>query len=297
MRFYTLLGISRKASCFHERKSEMAAKISFEDNEKWGQPVNGEQLLTSIIEEINHYCFMPDYAPSLVAAWALHAWTHHCFDTSPVLAFTAPAESGFCGKSTALRVVSALTPHPVTTCNISDAVFYRLIDEHRPTLLIDEADTFLDTRKGLLLMLKAGSVMHSAYHLDVDNVEDKIHQFSVWGPKALAWRGTLPDALAGCSIEIRLERAAQGTRTRRCHRQDEACCRLRQKAARWADDSQHIIKSKAQNAIRNLQPLGDLNDRERNNAIALSAIAESVGGDWPTHIRECLIQGQAFPTR
>ena len=48
-----------------------------------------------------------------------------------------------CGKTTLLSVLNKLVHRPVPAANISSPAFFRVIQELQPTLLIDEADTFL----------------------------------------------------------------------------------------------------------------------------------------------------------
>src|SRR5260370_1278685 len=72
-----------------------------------------------------------------------------------------------CGKTTLLSALSRLVRRPVVAANISPPAFFRVIEEARPTLLIDEADTFLHGNEEMRGILNAGYHKDTAYVLRV----------------------------------------------------------------------------------------------------------------------------------
>lgn len=128
----------------------------FEEVEPAADAVDGAARLEEVQATILRFCILPGHSAPLIAAWILHAWTHDCADISPVLAIVSPVKR--CGKTTALSVISALTPRAMPAVNITAAVLFRVIEKHKPTVIIDEADTFLkDDRSGELRgMLNGG---------------------------------------------------------------------------------------------------------------------------------------------
>ena len=64
-----------------------------------------------------------------------------CYFGLPRLLFASPEMR--CGKTTALGVLRRLSFRALQAANISTAAVFRTIEAMRPTLLIDEADTFL----------------------------------------------------------------------------------------------------------------------------------------------------------
>ena len=84
---------------------------------------------------------MQDGAAEAMALWVLHAHTHDAGIISPLLAFTSPEKR--CGKTTALRVLNALVPKSLPAANVTASSLFRAVEKWCPTLLIDEADTFL----------------------------------------------------------------------------------------------------------------------------------------------------------
>jgi hypothetical protein len=71
-----------------------------------------------------------------------------------------------------LSVLSRLANRPVAAANISPSAFFRVIEEMRPTLLIDEADTFLRGNDELRGILNAGYTRDTAYVVRVTQTEN-----------------------------------------------------------------------------------------------------------------------------
>jgi hypothetical protein len=62
-----------------------------------------------------------------------------------------------------------LVNRPVVAANISSPALFRVIEEVRPTLLIDEADTFLQGNDELRGILNSGYTRKTAYVVRVAN--------------------------------------------------------------------------------------------------------------------------------
>ena len=126
----------------------------FGDLDPWPDPVNGADLLNKILATIRRFCVLPDHSDVLIAAWVLHAHAQDCADISPLLCLTSPEKR--CGKSTTASVISALVPRPMHVINVSPAVVFRVIEAHKPTLIIDEGDTFLKDNEDMRGLLNGG---------------------------------------------------------------------------------------------------------------------------------------------
>ena len=61
-----------------------------------------------------------------------------------------------CGKSTLLMLLRHLVNRPVLASNISSSALFRVIEQGRPTLLIDEGDRLLRGNHKLKGILNAG---------------------------------------------------------------------------------------------------------------------------------------------
>lgn len=258
----------------------------FEAVEPWPDTVDGAALLDALQSTIERFCVLPEYSAPLMAAWVLHAWTHDASDISPILAFVSPEKR--CGKTTAMSVIWALAPRTMHAVNISTAVLFRVVEKYMPTMLIDEADTFLEANEELRGVLNGGHNRLSAYVWRTVGDDHEPRQFKVWSPKCIAMIGKLPDTLEDRALVVRLRRKQEGEKVKRFRgdRLNEFL-HLRRKAARWTEEN--ISR------LRDMDPIvpDALNDRAQDNARAICAVADAAGGKWPALIRSALVGAAA----
>jgi putative DNA primase/helicase len=77
-----------------------------------------------------------------------------CFLVSPRLCARSPMKG--CGKTTLEDVLGRIVLRPLPTANVSPPAIFRVVEAHRPTLLIDEADTFVSQKDELRGVLNSG---------------------------------------------------------------------------------------------------------------------------------------------
>ena len=244
--------------------------------EPWDLPVNGAELLDDLCKAIGEHVVLPEGGTEAMALWALHTHVFDCFNHSPRLAITSP-EKG-CGKTTALDVLRELVARPLSTSNVTASAVFRTVEIARPTLLIDEADTFLTENEALRGILNSGHRKGAAIIRTVGD-DHEPRQFSTWSPAAIAMIGNLPSTLDDRSIAVRLRRRKPTERVQ-AFRSDRAAHlqNLARKAARWAADNGA--------ALLTLDPdMGQLINRFADNWRPLFAIAEIAGDKWPKHVR------------
>jgi hypothetical protein len=188
-----------------------------------------------------------------------------------------------CGKTTLLDVVGLLVPRPLSTANITVAATFRTIEAARPTLLIDEADTFLGTNEELRGILNSGHRAGGRVIRTVgEDFEAKV--FSTHCPAAIAQIGKLPDTLADRSIHISMKRRAPGeTVSRFLLGRTPELSEAAMKAARWIADNAE--------AIRDCDPdiPESIFNRAADNWAPLFAIAEVAGGDIAERARQAAL--------
>ncbi len=267
----------------HRTQAEVnKAADDFEDVAPWPDRVDGAALLDEIRQIVDRFCVLPEHSAPLIAAWVVHSWAHSASDVSPILAFTSPQKR--CGKTTAMKVISALVPKKLHSVNISTSVMFRVIEEHSPTVLIDEADTFLAANEDLRGILNGGHDRMSAYVWRSDGDTHKPTRFSVWAPKCIAMIGSLPDTLEDRALLVELRRKAKGEdRERFRSKLALSFYPVKQRAARWALDH-HAALFDADPVLPD-----SLNDRAQDNARAIVAIADEAGGHWPKLVRDALV--------
>jgi hypothetical protein len=252
--------------------------------EPWHLPVNGAELLDEICRKIRRYVVLPEGSADAMALWALHTHVFDCFNHTPRLAITSP-EKG-CGKTTALDVLRELVARPLPTSNVTVSAVFRTIEIANPTLLIDEADTFLKENEELRGILNSGHRKGTPIIRTVgDDYEPR--QFSTWSPAAIAMIGNLPSTLDDRSISVRLRRRkpTEPVQTFRSDRSTDLHV-LARRAARWAADHQA--------ALVNADPdMGSLINRIADNWRPLFAIADAAGDKWANHVRSIAQSAEA----
>jgi len=247
----------------------------FEKVKPCPDPVDGDAMLSDLTSILTRYCSLPDGAAVAVAFWTVHAYTHDAFDFSPILAITSPEKR--CGKTTLMRVLLQLVYKPLQGSSITTAVLFRAIELWRPTLLLDEADTYLKGNEELRGMINSGheKSFARAWRVVGDNRDMAPQGFCTWAPKAIALIGKMQDTLTDRSIEIPMRRKLPGERVKRIRSNEAGFLELRRKLTRWGEDYIESLRG-AKPAI----PEG-LDNRARDNWEPLLAIAEKVGGEWP----------------
>ena len=188
-------------------------------------------------------------------------------------------------------------------------------------MLIDEADTFLDSNDELKGILNAGYSRETAYVIRVSsalagrskseirnpkseirnksedqnskpeledeesdqegNVRPQLASFSCWCPKAMAAIGRLPDTLADRCIVIRMQRKVAGEKCERPRRLETG--ELNRKCVRLVADNAE--------AIANGRPElpATLHDRAGDIWEPLLVLADLAGGDWPEKARQAAV--------
>lgn len=262
-----------------EARDELQGKtVALEDPERWPEQVAGATLLDDLVATFTRFLALPDGAAPTLALWTVHAHAHDASPVSPVLALTSPEKR--CGKTTLLELLSALVPRPLPASNVTAATVFRAVERCRPTLLVDEADTFLHEGSELRGVLNSGHRRSMAFIPRCVGDEHEVRHFRTWAPKAVALIGELPDTLSDRSIEVRMRRRAPDEEVERLRLDRlEELEPLRRRAWTWAQA--HLDRLEAVDP----QVPDGLHDRERDNWRPLLAIADTAGGGWPDRAR------------
>ena len=240
--------------------------------EPWPTPVDGAALLDDIRNSVRKYLVLPEGSAEILALWVVHTHAYECSGHSPRLAITSP-EKG-CGKTTTLDIVAELVARPLSTSNATTAAVFRTIEKASPTLLIDEADTFLKNNEELRGILNAGH-RRGGQIIRTVGEDHEPRQFSTWAPAAIAMIGRLPDTLEDRSVSISLRRK-KPTESVQQFRGDR-CPDLKiiaRKIARWVADNREALAAADPDT-------GTLFNRPADNWRPLLAIADLAGGNWP----------------
>jgi hypothetical protein len=271
----SILDAAVKAARPAEAKGQGRA-FELQSVEPWPDTVNGAELLDAISEAIGSYVIMSAESKGALALWALHTHCFNSFSHSPRAAITSP-EKG-CGKTLTLDFLNCVVSRPLSTANATAAVIFRIVEMSSPTILIDEADTFLNENMELRGILNSGHRRGGTVMRTIGD-DHEPRQFSTWAPAAIAMIGRLPDTLNDRSIVINLRRrkATERVQSFRSDRAEHLKV-LARKMARWAQDH-------GKELVGADPDMNGFENRTADNWRPLFAIADAAGGRWPEHAR------------
>jgi hypothetical protein len=266
--------------------------------EPWPVPVHGGVLLDQLLHALRRFVIFPKWGAETMALWILHTYAFELRDVTTYVGLESPVKR--CGKTTLLSLLAALGYRALVSANISSSAFFRVIEEIRPTLLIDEADTFLQGNHELRGILNSGYTRNTAFVVRVASAPTPHRQpnpsalsgsalarFSCWCPKVLATIGHLPDTLEDRCIVLRMQRKTP----------KEKCERLRdldphpfmRQCLRFVHDHASAI-TQAQPPI----PPG-LNDRAADIWEPLLVLADLASSHWPSTARDAALALSSTP--
>ncbi len=181
--------------------------MKLESPEPWPDPVDGAGLADEIAAIFDRYLVLPEGASAAMTLWLFHAHAHEAAVVSPLLLLSSPVRQ--CGKTRALELISGLVPRSLMTSNMTGAALFRSIEKFRPTLCIDEADSFLRLREDMRNLLNAGHSRAGAWVVRCAERTHEPQRFSTWAPKVVALIGRLHDTLESRSIIVQMRRRAR----------------------------------------------------------------------------------------
>ncbi len=244
------------------------------NDEPWADPVDGADLLRTLTGILRTYAVLPKGAETAIALWIAGTYGYDAFRIFPKLLLSSPEKR--CGKSTLLEIVRSLSHRALMASNITPSAIFRCIDTWKPTLLIDEADTFVHGNDELRGIINSGQTRSTAFVIRVVGDDYEPKQFSTWAPMVLAMIKLPPDTILDRSITIAMRRKLPGESIAKLPIDFPNECRgLRSKLLRWADDHADRLR-----VINPTLPESS-NDRALDNWTPLLKLAEAVGGQWP----------------
>jgi putative DNA primase/helicase len=264
--------VGERVMSVHNTPSD--GRLALPDAEPWPEGVQLRAVLDDLVALLHRYIAFTDNEARAVALWITFTHAYEAAFIAPILGITSATKG--CGKTTLLEMLHGLVRRPVIVSNLTGPVLYRLIEKRVPTLLIDEADTFLPMRQELTGILNSGHTKSGAQVLRTVGTEYEVRAFSTWCPKAIAMIGELPDTLDHRAIPVRLRRALPGERKERLRldRLGETLEPYRRKLARWALDNVDTLTL--------AEPIlpEEMGDRAQDNWRLLLAIADAAGDEW-----------------
>jgi len=233
--------------------------------------------------------FPSDEARWAVTLWIAHTHTLNAFESTPRLAALSPEKQS--GKTRLLEVLGLVTPSPMHVVNLSAAALYRVVADRQPTLLLDEADTYLGAmvakqHEDLRGLINAGHRRGAeVYRAEVSGKKVNVVTFPAFAAAALAGIGDLPDTILDRSIIIAMKRRAphevlESFRERKIRPEAEL---LAARLVEWGETNVNALEDADPD-----MPEG-ITDRPADVWEPLLACADIIGGDWPQRSRRAAV--------
>jgi putative DNA primase/helicase len=262
-----------KGKAMAESESE-GFKFPNEAIEPWDDPVDGEELFAEITALIKRHVVLSEAQVTAVACWIVFTYGYDSMTLCPQLLVSSPSKR--CGKTTLLEAIMLLLLRPLAASNITPSAVFRSVEACKPTLVIDEADTFLNGRGSdeMAGILNSGHRRATAFVIRTEEIGGKRLpvQFSTFCTKIIAMIKAPTDTILDRSIPIRLERrlSVQPVEPITVDAAEKATD-TRRHILRWIKDNAGIVEYN-ENAI----PITG-NDRARQNWAVLAAFAKVLG--------------------
>ena len=267
-------------------------------HEPWPKPVEGKLLLDELAAVYKKFVVLPEWAPEALALRTVHTHASHLREATAYLGIEYPQKPS--RKARLLDVLGALVNRPVVSSHIRSRELLRLVDERRPTLLIDEIDNLLSGNDELRGLVNSDRRRSSAFVIRIANAPEittaskpsavirslppvlapGLTLFSSWCPKAMAAISRLPEMFAERCILIRMRRKTRKDHCEPVRNLAHYANSLRRKCARFVLDCSHKIANARPEIPR------DMNGRLGDAWEPLLPLADLAGEPWPGLARQ-----------
>lgn len=255
------------------------------------EPVDPDLLAQDLMKIIKEYAVLNDHQALLVGLWVTLSWCYQEFDRCPLLLINAPERA--CGKSQLLKIIGKLVSRPQEIANITVAGMFRTIESDGRTLLIDEADTFMEGKTELAGVINAG-YDRGGDVIRMETVGKELVQksYRVYGPKAIAGISLerhLPPTTISRGIQIVMKRKMRKEVVKRLrYLPQEVTEGLRSRLNRFVEDHREDF-SRELDLSEQMRLSEELGDREQDNAEPLLVIARCLGDAWYERAKEAVL--------
>jgi hypothetical protein len=248
-------------------------------------------VLDDLDELLRRFVIFPSReARTAVVLWVVHCHALDAFESTPRLMFLSPEKGS--GKTRSLEVLALVVPTPMHAVNMSAAALFRVVADRQPTLLLDEADTYLGTttakqHEDIRGLINAGHRRGAmTYRGEVSGKTVAVVEFPAFAACALAGIGDLPDTILDRSVIVSMKKRApheqiEPFRERLVRPNAEA---LRERLAEWAGFNCDELRDAWPE-----MPDGIV-DRAADVWEPLIAIADCAGAHWPSLAREAALR-------
>jgi hypothetical protein len=252
------------------------------------QSVQSSEVITGTESFIRRFCILPDAAYLPLATWTAATHLPDAFDAFPYIALLSPAKR--CGKTRVLEVLELLTSKARRVTSATSAALFRMMEDV-PTLLLDEVEALGNSKpsesaQAVLAVLNAGHRKGATIPRCVPP-DFKVRNFPVYGPKAFAAIGTLPDTLADRCIHVTMQRKTPSQTVDRFlqGRAKADAEPVRESLVEWAGTCQESVH----HAYENMADLKFLSDRDADLWMPLFAVCTIAAPKRLGELQRCAV--------
>lgn len=259
------------------RNENSVEQLPFVEYDSHPDPVSPAALFNELADIILRHIVLDKDQADAAALWVAHTYLTDMIDISPILIINAPEKA--CAKTLLQTLLGRMSYRPLPASNASLSALFRAVEVWRPTMLIDEADTFFRDNAELHGLVNAG-YKRGGYVLRSEASGDSFEprMFSVFCAKSIAGIALekhLPDSTMSRGIVLNLRRKLPHETVQRLRHTDSGKFEvIASKLARFADDYAQQVRR-----ARPHLP-DDLSDRAQDNWECLLAVAECAGQEW-----------------
>lgn len=235
---------------------------------------------------IRRFAVLPDAAYLPLATWVVATYVSEEFDAFPYIALVSPAKR--CGKTRLLELLELLCAKAWRGTSPTSAALYRMMADS-PTLLLDEVEALRgkqvsEVSQAILAVLNAGHRKGATVPRCVGPTH-QIRHFPVFGPKAFAAIGALPDTLADRSICVTMQRkkASQTVERFLYAKGRSESGPIRELQITWAGLHRETVHS----AYEGMPDLGFLTDRDADLWMPLFAACAVAAPERLSELKQC----------
>ena len=250
-------------------------------SERLARAISLAAALDDVVAHLHRFVYLPRATQyDAIALWVAHTHAIHACEYSPILNITSAVMRS--GKSRLFEAIEPVVARPWKAIQPSEPVLFRTIDDRRPTLLLDEADTIFThgaNKRGetdpVRAILNAGNRRGTRVpRMMPSGKKWEPVEFDVFCAKAVAGIGSLPATVVDRAIVVVMERKRPEDRVERLRLRDIAAI-----GRPLHDALEGILASVGE--LRQDDLPEELDDRAQDGWEPLLAIAGMAGRDWP----------------
>jgi len=208
-----------------------------------GASEDGAALVRDVEKFVARFVVLPKGALFPLGLWAVGTHLFCKFETFAYLALISPEKC--CGKTRTTEVLEQIVAEPVRAVCISEAALFRLVEERKPTLILDEAEGLTgkgERAEAIRSLLNAGNRAGAQVPRCVGNSHE-LRFFSVFCPKIVCAIRVCPETVKDRAVAIPMQRKRPDEPVerfilRRIKPEGEA---LRRRIESWAEENCQAI--------------------------------------------------------